>query len=384
MISFRHSLLNHLPWRIQSFLGFRPKSSLTIKDYFKKESQPNLTKEFYKSVLPSTSIALKKAIPFTQKTHRHYEEINLKEVDEVLFFGLKNAKYIQHIWVPTFITKDNQVLSDANKDPKKGRSLHPIFTIQDMGLPQKITGKSLVLCTDGCHNGYFHWICRLLPKLWVLEKENIHIKDFDYIVVNGPEMKFKSETLSLLGIAKDKIIYTEPEKLYEFEYLLGISNIRYHQEGISFMRNKLLSTPVSEGHRKIYVTRKKANHRKIINEKRLIDLLQSKGFEIIDFADYSIPEQAKIVSETKILITIHGAGLANLIFASPKMKLIEILEDTFVNVNYWFYSNLMNVQYHYYTGKAIPSEYSKTKNRYGYDDIQLSDDFYRQVKIFLK
>ena len=132
----------------------------------------------------------------------------------------------------------------------------------------------------------------------------------------------------------------------------------------------------------MYLSRQKAKHRKILEEDKLISYLEKKGYEIIDFADYSVVEQAEIMASTKELITIHGAGLANLIFASPKMKLLEILEDTFVNVNYWFYSNLMDVNYHYYLGKAVKSEYSKKINRSGFDDIELGDDFYDEIDEF--
>lgn len=382
MPPFIKNLTDKLPWRLQAYLGYRPKGQKTIRNYFKKESTPNLNEEFYKKVLPNGEIYLNPAVSLHDYEHPHYKELTKKSFDECLIFGLKKAKYIQHVWVPTFISSNNYLLTDANKDPKKGRELHPIFSLNDVGNSIKIGGKSLVLCNDGCHNGYFHWIARMLPKLWVVEKQGFDINDFDHFVINGPEMNFKSITLQDFGIPKDKIIYTEPDQLYSFEFLIGVNNIRYHKEGIEFMRSKYLTKTVQQD-RKIYLSRQKAKHRKIIGEDKLIILLKSKGFEIIDFVDFSIQEQAEIMASTKELITIHGAGLANLIFANPKMKLLEILEDTFVNVNYWFYSNIMEIDYHYYLGDAIQTEYSKSKSRYGYDNIKIGEDFYERLNQFL-
>ena len=372
-----------LPWRTQTILGYRPKSCITIRKYFKKESIPNLEGEFYKKMLFEGEISLNPAKAFNDVEHNNFNEVTKKTYDECLVLGLVNARYIQHTWVPTYIASNNVLISDANMDPKKGRVLHPIFTKQDVGNPILLIGKSLVLCNDGCHNGYFHWIARMLPKLWVLRANNMSIEDFDHIVVNGPEIGFKVSTLADFGIPKEKIIYTEEEQLYKFEFMLGVNNIRYHKEGIDFMREKYLSPSPKKVDRKVYLSRQKAKHRKIIGEENLIALLKRKGFEILDFADYTIAEQAEIMATTKELITIHGAGLANLIFANPEMRLLEILEDTFVNVNYWFYSNIMDVDYHYYLGKSVQTEYSKEKKRFGYDDIELSDDFYERLKLFL-
>ena len=376
------NITDKLPWRFQAFIGYRPKGQKSIRNYFKKESTPNLNKEFYKKVLPDGEIHLNPAVSLHDYEHKHYKEIIKKPFDECLIFGLKKARYIQHVWVPTFIASNNYLLIDANKDPKKGRELHPIFSLNNVGDSIKISGKSLVLCNDGCHDGYFHWVARMLPKLWAIEKNGFSINNFDWVIVNGPEMQFKSSTLKDFGIPQDKIVYTEAEQLYRFDFMIGVNNIRYHKEGINFMREKYLAKKNIEVDRKVYLSRQKAKHRKILEEDKLISYLEKKGYEIIDFADYSVVEQAEIMASTKELITIHGAGLANLIFASPKMKLLEILEDTFVNVNYWFYSNLMDVNYHYYLGKAVKSEYSKKINRSGFDDIELGDDFYDEIDEF--
>jgi hypothetical protein len=383
MIKLSKKILNKFPWRFQAYFGYRPKGQKTIRNYFKKESTPNFNDEFYKKELFEGDISLNEAITLNSRKHLNYTEISKKPFDECLIFGLKKARYIQHVWVPTFIASNNYLLIDASKDPKKGRALHPIFSLNDVGDSIKIRGKSLVLCNDGCHDGYFHWVARMLTKLWAIEKNGFSINNFDWVIVNGPEMQFKSSTLKDFGIPQDKIIYTEAEQLYKFDFMIGVNNIRYHKEGINFMREKYLTKKNIEVDRKVYLSRQKAKHRKIIEEDKLIRYLEKKGYEIIDFADYSVVEQAEIMASTKELITIHGAGLANLIFASPKMKLLEILEDTFVNVNYWFYSNLMDVNYYYYLGKAVKSEYSKKINRSGFDDIELEEEFYERLNEFL-
>lgn len=376
-------ITDKLPWRIQSFLGYRPKKSITIEEYFnKQQSKPELNNQFYKILLPKGEIKLNPAISLNNKEHLHYTEVNTKPYDECISYNLKDAKYIQHNLLPTVIDNQNRLISDANKDPKKGRTLHPIFTVNKLKKPIKLVGKTLLLSTDGGHNGFFHWLCRILPKLWALKNQNIDINSFDYIIVNAGDYQFKHISFKEFNIPSNKIIFADNEVIYQCESLFGINNIRYHIEGINFIRDTLLKKNNNKliGIKRIYISRQKAKHRKILNEEKLISYLKSKDFTILNFEDYSLNEQAQLINQCEILISIHGAGLSNIIFANPKMKLIEILEDTFVNVNYWFFSNIMDIDYHYFIGKAIPSEYSKTKTRYGYDDIQLYDEFYEKLE----
>ena len=84
--------------------------------------------------------------------------------------------------------------------------------------------------------------------------------------------------------------------------------------------------------------------------------------EELNLEDYSLQEQAYLINNCKFLISIHGAGLSNLIFGTKDLTIVEIIEDRFVNVNYWFYSNIIGIKYYYYIGKAIQTEYCKTKN----------------------
>jgi hypothetical protein len=375
-------ILDKLPWRLQSYLGYRPIKSITAREYFGNQySSPNLQSEFITKVLPGGKINLKPAISLNDFEHKHFTEITEKPYDECLFFSLNNAKFVQHNLLPTVIDCKNRMISDANKDPKKGRKLHPIFTVAKLNKPKKLDGKVLLLSTDGGHNGYFHWMCRILPKLWVLEQFNISINQFDYILVNAGDFKFKHVSFEEFNIPKEKIIYTENEEVFHCNQLFIINNIRYHIEGIEFLKNRFLNDSNSsiETFDKIYISRKKALHRKIINEDKLISFLNDKGFKTINLEDYSLQEQAFLINNCKFLISIHGAGLSNLIFGTKDLTIVEIIEDTFVNVNYWFYSNIIGIKYYYYIGKAIQTEYSKTKNRFGYDDIELNDDFYSKL-----
>jgi capsular polysaccharide biosynthesis protein len=88
-----------------------------------------------------------------------------------------------------------------------------------------------------------------------------------------------------------------------------------------------IKTVANQALRKIYISRKKAQHRRVINEPELEKLLNLKyGFEIICLEDYSVEEQYQIIHSSRMIIAVHGPSLTNLI-GSEKPIVIELLNN---------------------------------------------------------
>jgi len=121
-------------------------------------------------------------------------------------------------------------------------------------------------------------------------------------------------------------------------------------------------------------------HRKLIGEEALEQKLQSEaGFTSSQFTGKSLSDQANTIYNADKILSLHGAGLTNVIFAKEGSTLIEIMDEAFVNVNFWFYANLVNVDYVSVIGESIDTDYSISKKRPGYADIALSDDLQRKL-----
>jgi capsular polysaccharide biosynthesis protein len=67
------------------------------------------------------------------------------------------------------------------------------------------------------------------------------------------------------------------------------------------------------------------------NERELIERLTPFGFEAVALERLSVREQANLFSGAEIVVGAHGAGLANLLFASPGCQVIEIYMSTYIN-----------------------------------------------------
>ena len=69
-----------------------------------------------------------------------------------------------------------------------------------------------------------------------------------------------------------------------------------------------------------------------------------------------ILDQVKLFNNAKLVIAPHGAGLTNLIFSQPKIKVLELLPSSYVQPYFWIICNLLNLNHHYLIEEAIKYE----------------------------
>ena len=72
------------------------------------------------------------------------------------------------------------------------------------------------------------------------------------------------------------------------------------------------------------VQRNLFKHCQIINHKETINFLKEKGFEILKLENFDFKEQVYIFKNASIIVSAHGAGLANVCFSKKNCKVIEI------------------------------------------------------------
>jgi hypothetical protein len=79
-------------------------------------------------------------------------------------------------------------------------------------------------------------------------------------------------------------------------------------------------------YRKLYVTRRNAKVRRIINETEVADYLAHRGFEVVALETRTFREQVQLFAEADMVVAQHGAGLTNLLF-SQSPRVLEIMSD---------------------------------------------------------
>lgn len=105
------------------------------------------------------------------------------------------------------------------------------------------------------------------------------------------------------------------------------SSYNSYESSLADFRNiatRKIALESSEKKLRIYIKRKSSRVRNVVGEDILLSRLKNLNFESISFEDYSIEDQAKLVSRCEALVSIHGAGLTNMMFAPKGCLVVEL------------------------------------------------------------
>ncbi|MEL6476489.1 MAG: glycosyltransferase family 61 protein [Pseudomonadota bacterium] len=96
---------------------------------------------------------------------------------------------------------------------------------------------------------------------------------------------------------------------------------------------------------RLYLSRAGAKLRAPVNGAELDALLEAHGFETLVASDANHPDQIARFSAAEVIVAVHGAGLANLLFAPEGARVIEIFPGNFVKSTYWWMARRLGLQY---------------------------------------
>jgi capsular polysaccharide biosynthesis protein len=257
----------------------------------------------------------------------------------------------------TVIAPDGKMLYDVSIDwatSSREPSAHPILQQEHFAKPESLAGTSVVLATSES-TGFFHWITDALPRLEILSKAcSMPWPAIDHFLVSKGIPAIR-ESLALLGIADDKVVVTHSASHFCCDLLVVPSfpaapgNVP--PWAIQFLRSQLeLSS--SGPQRRIYISRSKAFGRRIVNEQDLWPILERRGFIHVTLEEMKLKEQIGLSSEAGAVVAAHGAGMTNLIWCQPQVKVLEIFSPRYVNLCYWAIASIMQADYHYLLGSA--------------------------------
>lgn len=369
-----------LPWRIQSILGYRPKKVIhNLLDYYKRHSSPEMGKEFLTIVKVGTPKKLKLPYFTNKRSFNHENYINNQTLypNNIQFGSLFQARVYQKNFQPEIINSNNILFNTYTNDLRRKIKHNQILSEKNVGKAKNIKGKAFLLASSGAHNGYYHWLMDSLTKFYVLEKHNISLDDFDCIIASGPKSKYKLETLKTFNIPEEKVYFIEEGQHLQTDYLMFVDTVRYHNEGTDFLKKRFGVDKVVDRTKRIFISREAAGFRNILNQEKLEHFVKKYGFETVILEQLSVTEQARIMAESAFIISPHGAGLANIAFCHPKTVLFELKPDEYANINYWYHSNCLDLDYYSYVSL---SKQNKDQVRPNTKDILFEEDLFPILK----
>ena len=189
----------------------------------------------------------------------------------------------------------------------------------------------------GGDSTYSLWILRNLMKLSIIEND----KDLQSLplLLATTDAPYQWETLELLGIRRDRQILVNRNSIVKCHDIYVPTQLRNHPKmkmGLEWLRRKFLTgreTPSRKSRDRIFVSRRDAARRHIVNEEELADRLAELGFKVVVPGQLSFSEQVETFSNASIVVGAHGAGLANIVFAPLDCRMVEITSTNIEHMN---------------------------------------------------
>lgn len=282
---------------------------------------------------------------------RHYERRSNEAFVAVIPGGRVLGEFTNFILSP-----DNYVLSDVSRefgaDGGKKPGEFSLFHNRLMMPPKKtIKGSAAVVSTCGSNN-FHHWNYDVLPRLYLLAEAGL-LNKVDHLVINHRGLPFQLAGLERMGIDLSRIInshndpdfYLEPDLLYVPSLPEDLGTISPWV--LDFLRNTFLPKSLApvQASRKLYISRRNAPSRKIINQEEVMREIRQRGYEEFIPEDYTMEETAGYFSTAESLVSVHGSGFSNLPFVSENAKVLDILAPYHQDPYYWMICNQRKAKY---------------------------------------
>lgn len=202
---------------------------------------------------------------------------------------------------------------------------HPILGAVGFPKPQPLAGVSLSLATLDAE-GFYHFLLESLPRVWLAREL---IASVQHVLVSGEHQRGHEAWLARAGLPPEKIVWLGAHAHYRCEQLLFANRPIRNYQPTPWVRDalrRLLRAPeCAAPQRWLWISRVGARVRHIEWEDEL--LARFPRFEKIAWAERSPEEQMALFAGAAVVAGPHGGGLANLVFASPGVRVAEFFPD---------------------------------------------------------
>lgn len=217
-----------------------------------------------------------------------------------------------------------------------------------------------------------HLFRECLPGLLALDEMGVAYKSVKFItpLISDDLVAF----LQALGVPRDNILQFD-NKWLSFEKLIipcfgSFGHLHtpssYYKKTSDMIRERVLAKGGSKYKSKnIYVSRRKARMRRVLNEDVIVPELEKRNFTIVDPGELSKVEQIKLFSCAENIVGPHGMGVANCIVSQNPNSLIEIMSTTLNKVSYFRSAQLSDMSYGCYYTVPLDLRFSLPSDPFG-------------------
>ena len=241
--------------------------------------------------------------------------------------------------------------------------------------PRLLVSSSGTDSYDGRHllvgnsENFGHWLLNHFSRLRHAEEEPA-LREAPLIV--GDDIRpVHRQCLIRAGIAPEQLVYLRRGRIASFGELwvpsllfCGLAGrdgmgggLYWSSEAITFVRRRLRLDFSARPMRRIFVGRKDARWRRLINEAEIVEMLGRFGFETVDPGAMSLDEQIELAASAQIIVGAFGAGMNLLLFAPEGTPVVELKYDLegVMDIN-WALTGTLRQPHHEIIGASHPTD----------------------------
>ncbi|MEI9919274.1 MAG: glycosyltransferase family 61 protein [Bacteroidota bacterium] len=201
---------------------------------------------------------------------------------------------------------------------------------------------------------YWHWLTEVILRVWMV-RDCSH----NMILILPANMKSTTFVKQSLAAFRFKEVFYIPEGNHLLVRKLCVPEVKrfadsYYPGELHDIRRHYLErrSAVTGNHSdKLYISRKKATKRRVVNEDEVEKMLRKYGFDCINNEDFDFHGQVSLFSTAKYVISIHGAGLTNMLFMKENSQVLELHKKRTNDYDwhsfaFWYMSNALGFKYH--------------------------------------
>ena len=260
----------------------------------------------------------------------------------------------------------------------RGWREHPLYLRPRLPETTHLSGTTVSLASPASTRNYYHSLMDTLPR-WALLSSTLPDVRPDHLVLSHRN-RWDAELAALVGL--DRFTLVEPVKhlALDADTLLvpSLSNQRNLAPPwiTEWLRAALPPRDVAGRPRRLYVTRGTVpNTRRLVHEDELWPRLERMGFTRFDPGSVSVQEQIDHFAAAEVVVGVHGAALANLTFAPPGVRVLELFAPRYVDPGYWsIASNIEDSTYRYLVAEPVEPDRPQRRMNRVQDDVELSAD----------
>lgn len=225
----------------------------------------------------------------------------------------------------------------------------PVLTVPRR-LPH-LTSAAVFMAWGGRFN-YGHFLIDCISGLAALDRAGLLD---DRPLVTPPLTAWQREMIGLLlgpeGLARVHEISAPLIRIDDVVYASTMDHFLHAPNSpLDWVRDQILAKVdlADGGQRRLYVSRRGDDKRRMVNEAELETALVARGFTVVHPQALSVAQQVALFRDADVVVAPTGAALANALFCKPGTKVFEILPSNFVGIWTRGLCHLAGVDWHGY------------------------------------